>query len=80
MVRTIIALDEDDKRWLDERAHAEGVPMAALIRRAVGHLRALESTRDRRVELLAASSGLGSGEDGLSQQRRMRDEWSRRAP
>ena len=27
MVRTVVSLDEKDKRWLDERAAAEGVPM-----------------------------------------------------
>jgi len=80
MVRTLITLEEDDKRWLDARALEEGVPMAALIRRAVAQLRALDTTRARRSELLAASSGLGSGEDGLQQQRRLRDEWSRRTP
>jgi len=80
VVRTIITLEEDDKQWLDARAAAEGVPMAALIRRAVAQLRGLDSTRARRSELLATSSGLGSGEDGLAQQRRLRNEWSRRSP
>jgi hypothetical protein len=74
MVRTVIALDEEDKAWLDERARAEGVPMTELIRRAVRMLRARpgEPTTE---ELLDKTRGLWRSGDGLEYQRRVRDEW-----
>jgi hypothetical protein len=80
MVRTIVSLDEDDKRWLDDEAARQGVPMTEVIRRAVKRLR---SEGERTVDferLLAATRGIGTGEDGLAVQRRLRDEWERRAP
>lgn len=80
MVRTIVSLDEDDKRWLDDEAARQGVPMTEVIRRAVKRLR---SEGERTVDferLLAATRGIGTGEDGLAVQGRLRDEWERRAP
>jgi len=80
MVRTIVSLDEDDERWLDDEAARQGVPMTEVIRRAVKRLR---SEGERTVDferLLAATRGIGTGEDGLAVQRRLRDEWERRAP
>jgi hypothetical protein len=79
MVRTLITLDEEDKRWLEERSAAEGVPMAQLIRRAVKQMREQEDMTRRREALLGATRGLGSGEDGLRQQRKLRSEWNERA-
>jgi hypothetical protein len=77
MVRTVVSLDEDGKRWLDAEAAREGVPMTELIRRAVGQLRR-ELERAAGFEaLLTATAGIGSGEDGLAIQGRLRDEWER---
>jgi hypothetical protein len=74
--RTIISLDEDDKRWLDELAAQEDVPMTELIRRAVRLLRSRQTGDGRGLdELLSATAGTWKGEDGLSYQRRLRDEW-----
>jgi Arc/MetJ-type ribon-helix-helix transcriptional regulator len=79
MVRTVISLDEEDKRWLDEKASSEGIPMTEVIRRAVRHLRSTEMAAGVFDELLQATSGIGSGEDGLKVQRRLRNEWNRRS-
>lgn len=76
MVRTVISLDEDEKRWLDERAAEEGVPMTELIRRAVRLLR--EHSRLERPEwddLLNRTAGLWKHGDGLEYQERVRGEW-----
>jgi hypothetical protein len=78
MVRTVISLDEDDKRWLDRRAVREGISMTELIRRAVKRFRSEETEAQAFDRLLRATSGIGSGEDGLVVERRLRDEWQRR--
>ena len=76
MVRTVISLDEDDKRWLDRMAKREGVPMTELVRRAVRLYRRQAPTEGRSLdELLQATSGLWKRGDGLRYQRRLRREW-----
>ena len=78
MVRTVISLDEEDKLWLDQKAASEGIPMTEIIRQAVKRLRSEEQGAQAFERLLRATAGLGSGEDGLAVQRRLRDEWRRR--
>jgi hypothetical protein len=76
MVRTLISLDEDDKKWLDERAAAEGVAMTELIRRAVRLLRQqARRPRPGLNELLKRTSGVWRQGDGLEYQRKTRREW-----
>lgn len=76
MIRTVISLDDDDKRWLDRRAKAEGVTMTHLVRRAVRLLRQRDpSPEQTRDELLRRTSGIWTSGDGLEYQRRVRDEW-----
>jgi Arc/MetJ-type ribon-helix-helix transcriptional regulator len=76
MVRTVISLDEEDKRWLDARARETHVSMAEIVRQAVRRLRE-ESAREARAtdELLQQTSGIWKQGDGLAYQRRVRDEW-----
>ena len=76
MVRTVISLDEEDKRWLDARARETHVSMAEIVRPAVRRLRE-ESAREARAtdELLQQTSGIWKQGDGLAYQRRVRDEW-----
>ena len=76
MIRTVISIDEDDKRWLDRRAEQEGVSMTELIRRAVRLLRGQTAEDYRSLEqLLAVTSGIWKQGDGLEYQNRLRDEW-----
>ena len=75
MIRTVISLDDDDKRWLDRRAEQQGVSMTELIRRAVRLLRGQTAEDYRSLEeLLAATSGIWKQGDGLEYQTRLRDE------
>jgi len=76
MVRTVISLDEKDKRWLDETAREKHVPMAEVVRLAVQRLRE-ESAREARGldELLQRTSGIWKQGDGLKYQQRLRGEW-----
>jgi Arc/MetJ-type ribon-helix-helix transcriptional regulator len=75
MVRTVIALATEDKRWIDRKAAAEGVSMSEVVRRAVRRMRTEESRRASYARLLESTAGIRSGEDGLTAQRRLRDEW-----
>jgi hypothetical protein len=76
VVRTVISIEEDDKKWLDARAEAEGVPMTELIRRAIRLLRAQTGSEYRTwTELHDATSGTWRRGDGLAWQRKLRREW-----
>ena len=76
MVRTVISLPDDDKRWLDRRAAQEGVPMTELIRRAVRLLREHGGAeRPPFEELLERTRGTWKHGDGLRYQRKTRREW-----
>ncbi len=73
MVRTVISLEEEEKAWLDRKAEQEDVSMTEVVRRAVRRYR--EESELSVHRLLEKTSGIWSGEDGLSYQRRIRDEW-----
>jgi hypothetical protein len=77
MIRTVVSLDAEGKRWLDAEAAREGVPMTELIRRAVRQLRRETERLAAFDAMLERTAGIGSGEDGLVVQRRLRDEWER---
>lgn len=80
MVRTVIALPQEDKDWLDREAAREGVSMTELVRRAVRLLRAETERRESFSDLLAATAGTWTEGDGLEYQRRLRAEWDREPP
>ncbi len=73
MIRTTIHLDSDEKAWLERTAKSTGVPMTELVREAIRRMRRQEEMSFER--LLQQTSGLLSGENGLSFQRRLREEW-----
>lgn len=74
MIRTVIALEEEEKEFLDRVAKDEGVSMAAIIRRAVReHMRQMQS-RDT-DHLLEVTFGIRKGDDALSYVNSLRDEW-----
>ena len=78
MIRTLISLEEEDKRWLDRKAKEDGMTMAQLVRIAVSRYREQcerEATAPSLEELLRRTSGLRNGGDGLEEQVRLRDEW-----
>jgi hypothetical protein len=78
MIRTLISLDDEDKRWLDRKAKEEGMTMAQVVRTAVGRYREQcerEAAQPSIEELLRRTSGIRQGLDGLDAQQRLRDEW-----
>ena len=79
MIRTVVSLEDEDKAWLDRKAEEDQISMAELVRRAVRRYREDSDQEARPLrQLLAATSGIWKGEDGLAYQRRMRQEWDDR--
>jgi hypothetical protein len=75
MVRTIVSLKEQDKRWLDKKAKSQNVPMTELIREAVSLLREKDSKRAAFEKALKRSAGIWTEGDGLAWQEKLRSEW-----
>lgn len=79
MPRTILTISDDDRRWLQRVARREGVSMAEVLRRAIHRWREQEDRERSFDRLLAATKGIGTGEDGEDVVRRLRDEWDGRS-
>lgn len=78
MVRTEISLDETDKRWLDQQAALQHVPVTEVVRQAVQALRtARQQNGDDFQALLDGTSGIWPHGDALAWQQNARDEWAR---
>ena len=73
MTRMLISLEENDRRWLEQRAREIGVPMSAVVRQAIRQ--AQENGQKSMKDLLASTQGLWRKGDGLRYQRRIRKEW-----
>jgi hypothetical protein len=77
MIRTLISLDAEEKRWLDRRAEEEGVTMTQIVRTAVRRYREQsEAAEPSLEEVLRRTSGLWKGEEGLAYQDKVRGEWT----
>lgn len=73
MTRTVVAIDNDIKQWIDIKAAQEGVPMTELVRRA---LRLYREHEEQSIDmLLSKTSGIWTAGDGLEYQQGVRDEW-----
>jgi hypothetical protein len=78
MIRTVISLDEESKKWLDRRAREENISTAELIRTAVRKYRDEKSREALPLkDLLKQTSGIWRRDDGLTYQRRLRKEWQK---
>jgi hypothetical protein len=73
MIRMLISLEENDRRWLEQRSQETGVPMSEVVRQAIRQ--AQESGRKSMKELLASTQDLWRQGDGLRFQWRVRKEW-----
>ena len=77
MVRTIISLAEDDKDWLLEQAKHDHISMAEVIRKAIHEYRRTKKTKPSIDELLTKTSNTWTQGDGLTYQKKLRDEWEK---
>jgi hypothetical protein len=77
MKRTIISLDNQDKKWLDKQASLRHVPMTEIVREAVHFYRhKIESENQPNFEtLLQQTAGTWNKGDALQYQTKLRDEW-----
>jgi hypothetical protein len=73
MTRMLISLEENDRRWLEQKAQEIGRPMSEVVRQAIRQ--AQESEQKPMKELLASTQGLWRKGDGLRYQRRVRKDW-----
>lgn len=76
MIRTIISLTPDEKRWLEQRARLENVSAAALIRSLIAERRQdSQQAAGPGDDLLVRTSGIWHQAEGLEYQRKIRAEW-----
>ncbi len=78
MIRTLISLDDEDKKWLDRRSKEEGLTMAQLVRSAVKQYREQCETSANEPsleQLLQQTAGSWRAGDGLAYQQAVRGEW-----
>jgi predicted DNA-binding protein len=76
MIRTVISLDPEDKRWLEQKSKETQKPMAALIRQAIRRMRQEDESNSPSFDtLLEQTQGLWKKEEGLAYQQSMRSEW-----
>jgi hypothetical protein len=67
MIRTIISLNANEKKWLDKMAKAQHLSMAQIIRNAIKEYRQKHSnTVSTDIDsLLQETKGIWEGEEGL---------------
>lgn len=78
MTRTIITISDKEKAWIFKQAKKENISMAELIRRALAFYEKnappCRPSRDFENALLS-TIGIWKKEDGLTYQKKLRDEW-----
>lgn len=73
MIRTVISLDPEDKRWLEQKSKATQTPMTTLIRQAIRRMRLDEQATAPSIDtLLDRTKGMWKGKDGLVYQQAIR--------
>jgi hypothetical protein len=76
MIRTIIGLDPEDKRWLEQQAKSRKTSIASLIRQAVKLMRQeVEIEAPSFDILLERTQGIWTQGDGLAYQQALREDW-----
>ena len=79
MIRTIISLEKQDKKWLDHVAKTQHLSMAKVMRLAIKEyqLKHREITPTPLEVLLNKTKGIWPTEDGLTYQAKIRGEWEK---
>lgn len=76
MVRTLISLDPDEKKWLDRKASQDHVSMTQVVRIAIKQFRkSTESGPGSLRQLLSDTQGIWNKGDGLKYQNKLRKQW-----
>ena len=78
MVRTLISLSPEEKRWLDQQAEREHTSMNGLVRKGIRLLMGKEPASEGSFDdWLKRTAGLWKAGDGLAYQRKLRATWDR---
>ena len=72
--RTIITIPEEDKRWLESYSSLHRVSVAEAIRQGIRRLKEAELYENYQT-LVQNTKGIWKKGDGLTYQKKMRDEW-----
>ena len=75
MVRTIVTLEESDKRWLDRYSGRHGNSTAETIRLAIKEFQKKSRAADYQKVLKDTSGIFESKEDSVKSVRKLREEW-----
>ena len=75
MTRTIVTLEEADKRWLDRYSGRHSQSTAQTIRLAIKEFQAKAQTEGYRQAIQSTAGLLRGGEDSVQAVRRLRREW-----
>lgn len=75
MVRTIVSLEEADKRWLDRYSGRHGLSTAEAIRQAIKDFQKRAQGEDYRRALKDTAGLLRGKDDSVPFVRKIRDEW-----
>lgn len=75
MVRTIVTIDEADKKWLDRYSDRQGRSTAETIRLAIKEFQKKARAGEYRRQLDSTAGLLKGGEDSVRFVRKLRGEW-----
>jgi predicted transcriptional regulator len=77
MIRAIISLDPEEKRWLQRMARKQDISMTAIIRNIIKEYRVQnkELALTKIDALLAQTKGIWKDSDGSTYQHNIRKEW-----
>lgn len=80
MIRTIISLDNEEKKWLDKMAKKKQVSRAHIIRDAIHEYRKnhKDNIPTNLDVLLSKTKNIWEGRDGLRYQLTIRSEWDKK--
>lgn len=76
MVRTIVTVEDADKRWLDRFSHRHGQSTAQTIRIAIKDFQKQSRQSDYKKALEATAGLLKGKDDSVRFVRKLRDEWT----
>lgn len=75
MIRTLVSIEENDKRWLDKYSQKQGQSTAEIIRQAIKEFQQ-KMRADQRKRVLDKTFGiLKDKEDSIKFVRKIREEW-----
>jgi hypothetical protein len=78
MIRTVISIEPEEKRWLDHQAYEKNTTMTEIVRQAIRfyHLQIEQQQKGDILNILDHTKGIWQHGDGLQYQQKLRGEWN----